>query len=204
MPRAPACHHEPVLLGPDDPLPGRPRRILVAGVSGAGKTTLARRVSARLGVPHIEIDALFHGAGWRPRPEFLADVERFTAADAWVTEWQYPAARPVLLDRADLMVWLDLPVARTMLQVTGRTVARRLRRTELWNGNQEGPLLDILRDPDHIIRWAWGTRRKYDGLPARVEAARRGRGLPELPVVRLHSHRESRRWCDGPLAAVAR
>ncbi|PFG40823.1 adenylate kinase family enzyme [Georgenia soli] len=190
-----------MLLGPDDPLPRRPSRIVVAGVSGSGKTTLARRAAARLGVPHVEIDALFHGPGWRPRPEFLADVERLVVREEWVTEWQYAAARPLLLARADLMVWLDLPVARTMTQVTVRTVTRRVGRVELWNGNREGPLLGVLHQPDHIIRWAWRTRHKYDGLPERVEAVRRARALPDLPVVRLRSHRDSRRWCDGPLAA---
>jgi adenylate kinase family enzyme len=44
-------------------LPVRPRRVLVAGTSGAGKTTLASRVAALLDLPHIEIDALFHGPG---------------------------------------------------------------------------------------------------------------------------------------------
>ncbi len=52
------------LLGPTDPLPHRPRRIVVAGTSGSGKTTLARRVGPVLDVPHVEIDALFHGPGW--------------------------------------------------------------------------------------------------------------------------------------------
>ncbi len=49
------------LLGAEASLPVRPRRILVAGTSGAGKTTVARRVAAVLSIPHIEIDALFHG-----------------------------------------------------------------------------------------------------------------------------------------------
>jgi len=38
-------------------------RILVAGTSGAGKTTVARRVATVLNIAHIEIDALFHGPG---------------------------------------------------------------------------------------------------------------------------------------------
>jgi energy-coupling factor transporter ATP-binding protein EcfA2 len=41
------------MLGVDDPLPGSPRRVLVAGTSGSGKTTLARRVGEVLQVPHV-------------------------------------------------------------------------------------------------------------------------------------------------------
>src|SRR5690606_20822603 len=37
------------------------RRILVAGTSGAGKTTLAGRVSGALGLPYTELDSLYHG-----------------------------------------------------------------------------------------------------------------------------------------------
>ena len=84
----------------DDVLEPRPRRILVAGVSGVGKTTTARRIADVLAVPHTEIDALFHGPDWEPRPTFVEDVDRFTSEAAWVTEWQYAPVRAMLVDRA--------------------------------------------------------------------------------------------------------
>ena len=46
----------------------RPERVVVAGVSGVGKSTLARRISDALDLPYTEIDGLYHGAGWIPRP----------------------------------------------------------------------------------------------------------------------------------------
>ena len=69
-------------------LPVVPRRILVAGVTGVGKTTFCRAIAASTAVPHIEIDALFHGEGWVVRPDFVADVAALSATAAWVTEWQ--------------------------------------------------------------------------------------------------------------------
>ena len=186
------------LLRVDDPLPARPSRVVVAGTSGSGKTTLSARIGQLLGVEHVEIDALFHGEGWTPRPTFLADVEEFTARPAWVTEWQYTVVRDLLADRCDLMVWLDPPHATVMRQVTARTLRRRVRREVLWNGNLEPPLRAFLTDRDHVVRWAWRTR----FATAERLATLRVR-LPDLPVVRLRSRAEADRWLAGPLRRTA-
>ena len=175
------------MLSADDPLPRRPRRIVVAGVSGSGKTTLAARIGERLGIEHTEIDALFHGPDWTPRPEFVAEVEALAAGECWVTEWQYTSARPILAAHADTLVWLDLPFRITLLRVVRRTIRRRRTREELWNGNVEGPLHHFFTDPEHIVRWAISTRRKYAELVPPLE-----RG--GLTIVRLRSTAEVDRW----------
>ncbi|WP_321575525.1 P-loop NTPase family protein [Oerskovia douganii] len=181
------------VLGPLDDVVahlGRtPRRVLVAGVSGAGKSTLAQRLAARLDLPYTELDALFHGPGWVPRATFLEDVRDVVGQEAFVVEWQYRAVRPLLLDEADLLVWLDLPTATVMRQVIGRTVRRAVRREVLWNGNVEPPLRTLLTDRDHIVRWAWWTRHSLRDLPTTV-------ALQDRPVVlvRLRSRRQVETW----------
>ncbi|MDG4825822.1 AAA family ATPase [Asanoa sp. WMMD1127] len=184
----------PPLLTAADPLPTRPHRVLVAGTSGSGKTTVARQTATTLGAPHIEIDSLFHGPGWTPRPTFEADVERFAAQPEWVTEWQYSAVRARLAARADLLIWLDLPRGVVMRQLTRRTFVRRFRRQELWNGNVESPLWTVFTDRDHILRWAWRT---HHANSARVLHLAQDR--PDLPVVRLRDRDEARAWLTGPL-----
>jgi adenylate kinase family enzyme len=166
------------LLTARSPLPHRPSRLLVAGTSGSGKTTVAARIGQALDVWHIEIDTLFHGPEWQPREQFVADVDAFTAQPTWVTEWQYGATRPLLAARADLLLWLDRPRHTVMRQVVHRTLRRRLRREVLWNGNVQPPLWRMVRDDEHIVRWAWRTHpltaeRVLDLLSAR----------PEMPVV---------------------
>lgn len=189
-----------VVLRWNDPLPARPRRTVIAGVSGSGKTTLAARLAPVLDAPHIEIDALFHGPGWVPRPSFLDDVRRLAGSDAWVTEWQYGTARPLLAARADLLVWLDLPFwTVTFPRVLRRTRQRSRGREVLWNGNVEPPLWRVLVDRENILRWAVSTRHKYrESVPVLA------RERPALPVVRLRSPAEVEGWVVGALRDAAR
>ena len=182
------------MLNADEPLCAVPDRILVAGTSGSGKTTLAGRIAATVGAPHTEIDALYHGPGWTPRESFLHDVSAFTAEPRWVTEWQYDTARPLLLRRADLLVWLDLPHSLVMRRVVWRTAQRRLKGTALWNGNHEPSLSSFFTDRDHIVRWAWRTRHANAERVADAALSR-----ADLPVVRLRSQREVDQWIGGPL-----
>ncbi|GAA4363954.1 AAA family ATPase [Nocardioides caricicola] len=186
------------MLSATDPLPARPSRVAIAGVSGSGKSTLARRLAALLDLPHTEMDALFHGPGWTKMPTFEADVDRLVASDRWVCEWQYDYARPLIQARADLLVWVDPPFPVTLTRVVRRTVRRRVRREELWNGNREGPLHTFFTDPEHIVRWAIGTRNLYDQRIPVVAAER-----PDLPIVRLASSRESERWLTEVVAPLA-
>ncbi|WP_241238345.1 AAA family ATPase [Nocardioides pantholopis] len=171
---------------PDAPAPPR---VLVAGLSGSGKTTLGGRLAALLGVPHLELDALHHGPGWTPRPEFLADVDRLTASGGWVAEWQYAAARPLLAARADLLVWLDLPFPLTLARLVRRTVRRRVRREVLWNGNVEPPLHTIWTDPEHVVRYMVAHRHRYDEIVPVALVTN-----PGLRLVRLRSPRQVESW----------
>jgi adenylate kinase family enzyme len=166
----------------------------VAGTSGAGKTTVARRVAAMLNIPHIEIDALFHGPGWTVRDTFESEVHSFSADSCWVTEWQYSRVRAILAQRADLLIWLDFSRALVMRQVIRRTVRRRLSRQVLWNGNVEPPLWTILRDRDHIVRWSWSTHHKTATRMATLLVEH-----PDLVVVHLASRSDVERWFAGPL-----
>lgn len=137
------------------------RRILVIGNSGSGKTTLARELSGRLGVPHIELDGIFHQAGWTPLEpgEFRRRVDVATSADSWVVCGNYTVVRDILWDRADTVIAFDLPKWLNMWRVLRRTVSRLVRRRVLWNGNRE-TLRNILafHDEDRsILRWAWSA-----------------------------------------------
>lgn len=163
--------------------------MLVIGQSGSGKTTASRVLSQRLGVPHLELDALFHGPGWVPSPTFVADVEAATAGESWVADGNYSAVRDLLWSRADTLVWLDLPRSTTLRRTLLRTAGRLVTRPELWNGNRE-QLRTVLR-ASHPIRWTWETHARHRAAYEQRLADPR---WSHLRVVRLRTAADVASW----------
>lgn len=172
-----------------DPVDWVPQRIAVAGTSGVGKTTLANRAAAVLGLPCQEIDALHWGEDWTPRSRFIDEVDSFTAGDQWVIELQYRAVRPMIVQRADTVVWLDYSSPVAMGRLLRRTITRRLRHTPLWNGNVEPPLATFFTDKDHIVRWGWRTRHQLRPVIPTFQER-----FPDLHVVHLKTPRQAEQW----------
>jgi adenylate kinase family enzyme len=136
----------------------------VVGNSGSGKSTLAAALAARLGVPYIELDSIFHQPGWTelPRDEFRARVRALAAGEEWVIDGNYSAVRDLVWARADTVVWIDLPRWLVMRRVIGRTLRRAVLRQELWNGNREPVSNWLTLDPERsIIIWAWTQHARY-------------------------------------------
>lgn len=174
--------------GPD--LPSGIARVLVVGSSGAGKTTMAAALAARLGLPHTELDSLWHGPGWVPRPEFERDVEAMLATGRWVTEYQYRPVKDRLLGQAQAVVWLDHPFPLVAARLFRRSVVRAVTRRAYWNGNRESIAMWLhASHPLRIVlsREFWAKRR-------RTETELTGAAARGVVVVRLRGARRARRW----------
>ncbi len=136
-------------------------RIAVVGSSGAGKTTMARELAARLGLTHIELDQFQHLPGWtQAEPDdFVAGVTTAMAeaTDGWVMCGSYDGLiGQQRTAAADTVVWLDYSRMRIQRRLIARTIRRAITREELWNGNRE-PLSNFYRwEPGkNVIRWSW-------------------------------------------------
>jgi adenylate kinase family enzyme len=171
---------------------GRPARIaVVANASGCGKTTLGRAVAERSGAPFLELDALVHGPGWVETPDdaLCAALAPILAGERWVIDGHYRRKiGDLVLDRADLVVWLDLPPRVWLPRLVGRTLRRAITGEELWNGNRES-LRGVLWGRDSLFGYALRTHRRRRAEWAGV--------LPRYPHIRLASPREVERFLAG-------
>ena len=176
-----------------NPKTGAPRRVVVKGTSGVGKSTFAAALARRLGLPYVELDALHHGPNWSAptAEEFRGRVRAAldAAPGGWVVDGNYDAKLgDTVVAAADAIVWLDLPLRVAFPRLWRRTLRRIRRREELWAGNRE-TWRDQFASRETIFFWA---------VRAHVEHRRtwpsRFGGDPRL--VRLRSDAEARRWLE--------
>jgi adenylate kinase family enzyme len=135
----------------------------------------------------------------RPRPgwaEAIDDevrdrIEPLLATEAWVVDGNYERKLgDFVLERADTVVWLDLPLALKLARTLRRTAGRIARREDLWNGNRES-IRNAFFARDSLFSWLIKShRRQRREVPARLSRP----GLGHLRVVRLRTPADVRRW----------
>jgi len=173
------------------------RRILVWG--GGGKSTLARALGRKLGMPVIELDALSWLPDWveRDQQEFRALTLRTVeeCGKAWIIDGQYTSLLGgELLARADTLIWLDLPWRVIFWRIFSRGI-RRIRDKQRICGDNVETWRQMFLKRDSLVYWHLGRRlngahrRSVDRKQALIEADdHRAR------VVRLRTRRELREF----------
>lgn len=165
------------------------RRIAVKGASGAGKSTLGRELARLLDVPFVELDALHHGPNWTAASaEELQARVRATLDDArgWVVDGNYETKLgSLVIDRAELVVWLDLPLGVKLRRLAERTARRWLHDEELWNGNRES-FAGAFWGRESLFVWAVRSHFRHRRTWPRL--------LDGKPVVRLRTPADVEAW----------
>jgi adenylate kinase family enzyme len=173
---------------------GTTPRVIVVGISGNGKTTLGKALAAKLDVPFVELDSLYHLPGWTEETpdRFREQVDAVTAGDGWVLDGFYRTmVGDITLSRADTVVWLDQPLPLVLSRLIRRAVRDVRTGRDLFNGNRQTWRMAFFTK-DSLVGFAikshFRRRRIY---PSRFAE------YPEVTVVRLRSPRQVRRWLEA-------
>jgi len=165
-------------------------RITIIGNCGSGKSTLARKISEKFNIPHIHLDRFwFEANGHKLRKEDMegkkkvrayirGKVEEFIKQDSWVSDGWYSRVQPLIAERADQVVFLDIPLWRRLVN--------HLHRVLFVERHSELSRWDDFKFISEIIR-----RTFTHGVLMRQFV----RENPEK-VIHLHSHKDA----DGYLA----
>ena len=137
-------------------------KINVIGTSGSGKTTFGRDLADNLGIPFVEMDAIFWGPNWT-FPEDDELFQRLAAAlvgESWVLDGNYTRTLPIKWEKVDTVIWLDFSFPRTLYQALVRATARVITGEELWPGTGNKEFFRKLFSRDSIVWWTIKTHRR--------------------------------------------
>jgi adenylate kinase family enzyme len=167
-------------------------RVLVAGMMGSGKSTFARALAARTGLPVIQLDVHYWKPGWvRPSDDEWRKRQReLLAGDAWIIDGNYNETLAIRLERADTVVYLDSP----WWLCAKRAFMRGLRKpdVEMPEGCKDS-VYRRLRDEWGGVGKIWHNRRSEPEY-ARSEIFHHA---SDTTVHLLHSRREATAFLDA-------
>ncbi len=151
-------------------------KVHVIGPSGAGKSTLARELGERLGLPVYPLDPIaFTDTRWtiRPASDKIQASRDILQQPGWIAEGGHVGWTEPLLEAADIIIWLDIPLLTTIRRRTHGLNRRQL----------------LLETPQIWWQARWYFRRYWTGqdidrLPSR--AAIRYFLKPRLAKVRRY------------------
>ncbi len=112
-------------------------RFSIIGHAGSGKSTLARQISEQFSIPHLHIDSFwFEGRGHRLQKDdeagkarvrelIRAKVAAAIEGEDWVSDGFYPRVQPLIAERAERIIFLDIPLWRRLFNQLKRMAAGR-------------------------------------------------------------------------------
>jgi hypothetical protein len=143
-------------------------------------------LAERMGIPHTQLDSIFHQPGWTKldNDEFRSRVRAKADESAWVIDGNNQFGIDVVWERADTVVWLDRSKWVVTRRLVVRTLSRVIHRTELWNGNRQTLTNLVTRPHRSIVVFAL---RRHGEFQRRYSAAMVDPRWSHLTFIRLAS-----------------
>lgn len=116
------------------------KRVLIIGNGGAGKSTLAVKISEKFKLPAVHLDRLWWLEGWRNRSEEQFDelLDKQLEKSEWVIDGNYRRTFSHRLEYADFCIFLDYPAKLCIESVYARAEHYRGRtRPDMADGCEE-------------------------------------------------------------------
>jgi len=172
------------------------KRINVVGSTGSGKSTFSKKLAEKLGVPRIEMDAIFWEPNWtQPTEEvFYQKLEKAIEGPEWILDGNYSRTQKIKWKSEVLIIWIDYSFSRTLYQSLTRAFRRLWMKNELWPGTGNRESLQRIFSKDSIILWMlqhfWKVRKRYETLMTDPNYS-------HLRFIRLRSPRECQKFLDS-------
>ena len=163
-------------------------------MGGGGKTTLARALAAKLGLPFVELDVLFWKPGWVESDpgELEVKVAAAIAAapDGWIVDGNYwTRLRDLVVGQADTVIWVNMPWRVMFWRISLRALRRATDRRPICGENYESWRHTFLSRKS-LLWWHIKNRRRYNRAEERM--------LPMVPsgvpLIDLASPRDLKRF----------
>ena len=100
------------------------KRIIILGPAGSGKTTLSKFISKEFDVEAIHLDKEYWLPNWeRPNPEdWNKKLQTYVDKDSWIMDGNYIDSLDIRLERADLVIMLDIDLKTCVKSIILRTI----------------------------------------------------------------------------------
>ena len=132
-------------------------RVLIIGCGGAGKSTLARKLGEKTGLPVIHLDQIWWEPGnWQhlEREEFDARLMVELEKPRWILDGNFNRTMELRLHKCDTVIYLDYPRIVCLKNWLGRVIKNwGHARADMAEGCAEW------FDPD-MAKWIWQVNRK--------------------------------------------
>ena len=129
-------------------------RILILGLQGAGKSTLANRLGKKLDREVIHLDKLYYPVGWvhpQTREEWREEMRNLAKREKWIMDGNFHSTLDIRMPRADMIIFLDFNKLLCLYRIFKRVWVSKGQPFDKAIGNKErvswGLVMKIIKFP---------------------------------------------------------